>query len=118
MVHNAPGNCGRVVGGERTWRLVRTKETAGFFAAGERDAIAPSYRRDANDPTRRAAREKRGSSRGQAPPFQGRAIAYGSLLGGGNTRAACSTSPRVRGEVAQVALPGTPEAKAHQSRSQ
>src|SRR5499426_1390684 len=32
-------------------------------------------------------------------PTKGRAIAYGSLLGGGNARAACSTSPRVRGEV-------------------
>src|SRR5262245_22534215 len=32
-------------------------------------------------------------------PACGRAIAYGSLLGGGNARAACSTSPRVRGEV-------------------
>src|SRR5262245_59964820 len=29
-------------------------------------------------------------------PLQGRATPYGSLLGGGNARAACSTSPRVR----------------------
>src|SRR5262245_8280792 len=71
MVHNAPGNSGRVVGGERTWRLVRTKEDREVFCCGERDAIAPSYRRGANDPTRRAAREKRGSSPGQALPFQG-----------------------------------------------
>src|SRR5262245_24500097 len=32
-------------------------------------------------------------------PFRGRAIAYASLLGGGNARTACSTSPRARGEV-------------------
>src|SRR5262245_62361283 len=32
-------------------------------------------------------------------PDECRAIAYGSVLGGGNARAACSTSPRVRGEV-------------------
>src|SRR5262245_49096092 len=41
------GESGRVVGGERTWRLVRTKEGGDFFAAGERDAIARSYRRGA-----------------------------------------------------------------------
>src|SRR5262245_66037864 len=36
-----------------------------------------------------------------APPLPacGRVIAYGSLLGGGNARAGCSTSPRLRGEV-------------------
>src|SRR5262245_32622916 len=32
-------------------------------------------------------------------PACGRAIACGSLLGGGSASAACSTSPRVRGEV-------------------
>src|SRR5262245_49430228 len=39
------------------------------------------------------------------PPLWGRAIACGSLLGGGNARAACSTSPRVRGEVDLQAEP-------------
>src|SRR5262245_33286255 len=38
------------------------------------------------------------------------AIAYGSLLGGGNARAACSTSPRVRGEVDLRAEPWRSEA--------
>src|SRR5262247_2446564 len=43
-------------------------------------------------------------------PTKGRAIAYGSLLGGGNARAACSTSPRVRGEVDLRAEPWRREA--------
>src|SRR5262245_34451902 len=43
-------------------------------------------------------------------PACGRAIAYGSLLGGGNARAACSTSPRVRGEVDLRAEPLRSEA--------
>src|SRR5262245_992433 len=43
-------------------------------------------------------------------PRAGRAIAYGSLLGGGNARAACSTSPRVRGEVDLRAEPWRSEA--------
>src|SRR5262245_9627977 len=47
-----------------------------------------------------------------APPLPacGRAIAYGSLVGGGNARAACSTSPRLRGEVDLRAEPLRSEA--------
>src|SRR5262245_25650605 len=43
-------------------------------------------------------------------PGRGRAIAYGSLLGDGNARAACSTSPRLRGEVDLRAEPLRSEA--------
>src|SRR5262245_7972009 len=43
-------------------------------------------------------------------PTKGRAIAYGSLLGGGNARATCSTSPRVRGEAVLQRDPGRSEA--------
>src|SRR5262245_59059121 len=47
---------------------------------------------------------------GAGSPFSGEGIAYGSLLGGGNTRAACATSPRVRGEVDLRAEPLRSEA--------
>src|SRR5262245_36615520 len=43
-------------------------------------------------------------------PACGRAIAYGSLLGGGSASAACSTSPRLRGEVDLRAEPWRSEA--------
>src|SRR5262249_46949686 len=43
-------------------------------------------------------------------PDEMEGIAYGSLLGGGNARAACSTSPRVRGEVDLRAEPWRREA--------
>src|SRR5215475_1014590 len=61
------------------------------------------------DPTRRAARATRITS-GAGSPLSGEGIAYGSLLGGGNTRAACATSPRVRGEVDLRAEPLRSEA--------
>src|SRR5215475_2570811 len=47
---------------------------------------------------------------GAGPPLSGEGIAYGSLLGGGSARAACSTSPRVRGEVDLRAEPLRSEA--------
>src|SRR5262245_3938286 len=43
-------------------------------------------------------------------PACGRAIACGSLLGGGSASAACSTSPRLRGEVGLRAEPWRREA--------
>src|SRR5262245_27632530 len=65
---------------------------------GPRPRPAPAPRRGEGWGEGAAVRARQGHLLHLSPCAAGQ-IAYGSLLGGGNARAACSTSPRVRGEV-------------------
>src|SRR5262247_666594 len=92
------------------WRICRSSNRAAgrsrIHGAASRIAISACW----CDCHVEVVPRQQGSPSCAPPPFEGRAIAYGSLLGGGNARAACSTSPRVRGEVDLRAEPWRSEA--------